>query len=229
MQILVVEDEAPIARGIKRALEQARFEVDIAEDGLDGLEQALTHEYQLIILDVMLPRMDGLQLCSELRAHRRTAPILMLTARSAVQDRIKGLEMGADDYLPKPIDLGELIARVQALLRRERIHRSRIIHVGDLEIDSQSRRVLRAGREIQLTYKEYLLLEALASQEGRVLSREVIQERIWRDEESYSNVVDVCVGQLRKKIDADQPVKLIQTVRGFGYRISNSQTEDPLP
>lgn len=226
MQILIVEDEPPIAKGIKRALEQAHFEAEIAEDGIAGLDRALSGDYQLVILDVMLPGMDGLRVCEELRDNRRTMPILMLTARGAIPDRIKGLDTGADDYLAKPFDLGELIARVQALLRRERIHRSRTIRVADLEIDSRARKVWRAGAEVHLTHKEYLLLEALASQEGRVLSRETIQERIWRDEESYSNVVDVCVGQLRKKIDAEHPVKLIETVRGFGYRVRNAPVDD---
>ena len=220
MRVLLIEDEAPLAKGIKRALEQAHFDVDLAADGTVGMEMALAGEYSLIVMDIMLPGMDGLQICEELRARRRTVLIMMLTARGGISDRIRGLETGADDYLPKPFDLEEFLARVQALVRRERVNRARKIRVLDLEIDTRTRRVLRGGREIHLTYKEYLLLEALATQEDIILTRDVIQERIWQDEESYSNVVDVCVGQLRKKIDAGFDTKLIQTVRGFGYRLS---------
>jgi DNA-binding response OmpR family regulator len=226
MRILVIEDEIALAKGLKRGLEQAHFDVDTCVDGSAGLEMALQGDYTLIVMDLMLPGMDGLRICEELRARRRTVLILMLTARGSVSDRIRGLETGADDYLPKPFDLGEFLARVQALVRRERVNRARTIRVADLEIDTRTRRVTRSGVEIQLTYKEYLLLEALAAQEGIILSRETIQERIWQDEESYSNVVDVCVGQLRKKVDAGYDAKLIQTVRGFGYRLSQPAMGD---
>jgi DNA-binding response OmpR family regulator len=226
MRVLVIEDEIALAKGLKRGLEQAHFDVDTCTDGSAGLEMALHGEYALIVMDLMLPGMDGLRICEELRSRRRTVLILMLTARGSISDRIRGLETGADDYLPKPFDLGEFLARVQALVRRERVNRSRTIRVSDLVIDTRTRRVTRNAAEIHLTYKEYLLLEALASQEGIILSRETIQERIWQDEESYSNVVDVCVGQLRKKVDAAYDVKLIQTVRGFGYRLTQPTMED---
>jgi two-component system copper resistance phosphate regulon response regulator CusR len=150
----------------------------------------------------------------------------MLTARGSVGDRVRGLETGADDYLPKPFDLAELLARVHALLRRDKIHKTRVIRVADLEIDTLAHKVTRSRREITLTHREYQLLEALAANEGRVLTREVIQERVWMDDESYSNVVDVCIGQLRKKIDADHEVKLVQTIRGTGYTLRPSTAGD---
>lgn len=219
MRILVVEDEAAIAAVIKRGLEEARFAVDVAADGETGLRAALQHDYALIVLDLMLPRRDGLSVCKELRARRRTTPILMLTARDAVPDRVRGLELGADDYLPKPFDFTEFVARVRALLRRDKIHKTTLIRIADLEIDTTTTVVRRAGEVVQLTRREYTLLEALALNEGRVLARETIQERVWRDEESYSNTVDVHIATLRKKIDAGQPVKLIHTVHGLGYTL----------
>ena len=219
MKILLIEDEAGIASLITRGLENAGYDVERVADGEAGLTQALDHTYGLLILDLMLPKRDGWQVCEELRARGRTVPILMLTARDAVDDRVRGLETGADDYLPKPFDFRELLARVQALLRRDRVHRARRIRVADLEIDTAQRRVMRAGAEIGLSHREYELLEALASHESQVLTREVIQERIWMDEDSYSNTVDVYIGMLRKKIDAGHDVKLIQTVRGTGYTL----------
>jgi two-component system copper resistance phosphate regulon response regulator CusR len=219
MRILLIEDEAPIAAVIKKGLEEARFSVDVAYDGATGLEKALEEPYALIILDLMLPRRDGWSVCDTLRARRRTTPILMLTARDAVEDRVRGLESGADDYLPKPFDFAELLARVRALLRRDRIHKARLIRVADLEIDTAAMTVKRAGREIPLTSREYALLEALAANEGRVLTRELIQETVWMDYESYSNTVDVHVRMLRKKIDAEHPVKLIHTAHGLGYML----------
>ncbi|HEX5323048.1 MAG TPA: response regulator transcription factor, partial [Capsulimonadaceae bacterium] len=169
--------------------------------------------------DVMLPGMDGFRICEELRERGVASPILMLTARDAVRDRVHGLQIGADDYLPKPFDFAELVARVQALLRRDRLHKTRQIKIADLEIDTRARRVMRGGQEVALTPREYALLEALASHEAQVLTREVIQERVWLDEESSSNTVDVYIGSLRKKIDAGHEVKLIQTVHGVGYTL----------
>lgn len=219
MKILLIEDETAIARVIRRGLEQAHYLVESASDGEQGLMMALENTYHLLILDVMLPGKDGWQICEALRARRRRLPILMLTARGSVQDRVRGLETGADDYLPKPFDFTELLARVQALLRREKMHRTRLIRVDDLEIDTGAHRVTRANKEISLSHREYMLLEALAANEGQILTRETIQERVWMDEESYSNTVDVYIGLLRKKVDADHPVKLIQTVRGLGYTL----------
>lgn len=219
MKILLVEDEPGIARLICRGLEGAGYTVETASDGARGLALARENAYGLLILDLMLPRIDGLRVCEELREDSSRVPILMLTARDATEDRVRGLDAGADDYLPKPFAFPELLARVRALLRRDKVHRTRVLRVADLVIDTAQRRVTRAGREIGLSHREYELLEALAAHEGRVLTREAIQERVWMDEESYSNTVDVYIGLLRKKIDADGAPKLIQTVRGQGYTL----------
>ena len=219
MKILLVEDDAGIAAMIAHGLQGAGYSVDRATNGTKGLELALSQTYSLLILDVMLPGMDGWRICERLRAQRERVPILMLTARDTVEDRVRGLDVGADDYLPKPFDFSELLARVRALLRRDKMHRSRVIQVADLEIDTARRRVTRAGVEIGLSRREYELLEAMAAQESRVLTRDVIMERIWMEDVSYSNTVDVYIGMLRKKIDAGHKVKLIQTVRGVGYTL----------
>jgi DNA-binding response OmpR family regulator len=228
MKVLLVEDEAGIANMIRRGMESAGYGVDIAADGVTGLTMARENLYGLIILDVMLPGRDGWSICRELRNERSRVPILMLTARDSVEDRVRGLDMGADDYLPKPFDFKELSARVRALLRRDKVHKTRVIRIADLEIDTAQRKVSRAGVEIGLSHREYELLEALAAHESQVLTREVIQERIWMDEEAYSNTVDVYIGMLRKKIDAGHAVKLIQTVRGVGYTLRLPETEETL-
>ncbi len=220
MRILVVEDDAPIAEVVSLGLRQAGYVVDVAADGRDGLAQAQSSRYGLILLDVMLPHLDGWALCERLREAGNPTPILMLTARDTVTDRVKGLETGADDYLAKPFDFRELLARVHALLRRDRVHKGRVIQAADLEIDTTLRRVSRAGREIALTPREYDLLEALAGHQGQTLTREVIQERVWLDDDSLSNTVDAYVRLLRRKIDADHAVKLIQTVHGVGYKLA---------
>ena len=219
MKILLIEDEAGIANMVRRGLTDASYVVETAADGKTGLDMAQSNAYALVILDLMLPKMDGWQVCEELRAHRNRVPVLMLTARDNVEDRVKGLDLGADDYLPKPFDFQELLARVRALIRRDRIHRSRTIRIADLEMDTAQHRVTRAGAEVKLSHREYELLEALASNEGKVLTREAIQERIWMNEECFSNTVDVYIRMLRKKIDADHVQKLIQTVHGVGYTL----------
>ena len=219
MKILLIEDEPGIARLIRRGLEDAGYAVEATANGRLGLEMAQEKSYNLLLLDLMVPGLDGWQVCESLRASGSQLPILMLTARDSVPDRVRGLDMGADDYLPKPFEFPELLARVRALLRRDRVHRSRVIQVDDLVIDTGQRRVTRADTEIGLSHREYELLEALAAHESQVLTREVIQERIWMDEDSYSNTVDVYIGMLRKKIDAGHPRKLIQTVRGLGYTL----------
>ena len=219
MRILLVEDEVPIAEVVARGLTQAGYSVEIAATGRAGLEKAETGLYALILLDIMLPGLDGWEICERLRAQKITTPILMLTARDAVSDRVRGLETGADDYLPKPFDFAELLARIRALLRRDRLHKTSVIHVGDLTIDTSLRHVARAGKEITLTPREYSLLEALAGHEGQTLTREVILERVWLDEESYSNTVDAYIHLLRRKLDAEHPVKLLHTVHGVGYRL----------
>lgn len=225
MRVLLVEDEAPIAAVIQRGLQEARYTVDLAADGTTGLQMALESTYALIVLDVMLPRMDGWKVCEALRARRIATPVLMLTARDAVEDRVRGLELGADDYLPKPFDFTELLARVRALLRRDRLNKGRVLRIADLELDTGTQRVTRGGQEVALTRREYSLLEALAANEGRVLTRDVIQNQVWSNEESYSNTVDVHVGTLRKKIDAERAVKLIHTVHGFGYTLKRPEAE----
>ena len=219
MKILLIEDEPGIARLIRRGLEAAGYSVEATADGRHGRERAGEKGYNLLLLDVMVPGMDGWQVCEALRAQGSQVPILMLTARDSVPDRVRGLDLGADDYLPKPFEFPELLARVRALLRRDRVHRARVIQVDDLVIDTGGRRVTRAGVEIGLSHREYELLEALAAHESQVLTREVIQERIWMDEDSYSNTVDVYIGMLRRKIDAGHARKLIQTVRGLGYTL----------
>src|SRR5262249_32791533 len=203
----------------------ARFSVDVETDGTTGFRKAVEQEYAVIVLDLMLPGRDGWSICEELRARRIATPILMLTARDAVGDRVRGLELGADVYLPKPFDFSELLARVRALLRRERVHKAGIIRIADLEIDTAHARVRRAGEEVTLTRREYSLLEALAANEGRVLTRETILDRVWEDAESYSNTVDVHIGTLRKKIDAGHAQKLIHTVHGTGYMLRRSEEE----
>jgi DNA-binding response OmpR family regulator len=226
MRILLIEDDAPMARVVQRGLEMAHFTVQTATDGATGLEMARSQTYRLLILDLMLPKIDGWRICQMLREDGNDVPILMLTARGSIEDRVQGLELGADDYLPKPFAFPELLARVRALLRRDKKHKTRLIRVADLEIDTAQWRVTRAGVEIKLTHREYELLEALASREGQVLTRETIQERIWMDEESYSNTVDVHIGQLRKKIDTGHDVKLIQTIRGVGYALYRPETTE---
>ena len=219
MRILLIEDETGIANLIREGLEEAKYRVDVAADGETGLRMALEETYHLILLDLMLPGRDGWSVCEELRSRRDRVPILMLTARDTVKDRVRGLDAGADDYLPKPFDFQELMARVRALLRRDKIHRTRVIRVGDLEIDTAQHRVTRAGAEIHLSHREYDLLEALAANESKVLTREAIQERIWMNEEAGYNTVNVYIGMLRKKIDANHTVKLIHTIHGVGYTL----------
>ena len=226
MRLLLIEDDAGIASMIRRGLEAANFRVDHATDGEEGLRLAQEHAYGACLLDVMLPKRDGWSVCTELRASRNPVPILMLTARDAVTDRVHGFDLGADDYLPKPFDFQELLARVRSLIRRDRMHRARVIKVADLEIDTSQHRVTRAGAPIGLSHREYDLLEALAAHESRVLTREAIQERIWMDEESSSNTVDVYIGLLRKKIDAGHAIKLIHTVRGVGYTLRVPEGEE---
>ena len=219
MKILIVEDEAAIARMLKDGLEDAGFSVDIASDGDQAVSMGRSELYRLIVLDLMLPRRDGLEVCRELRAMRTTTPILMLTARDAIGDRIKGLDMGADDYLPKPFDFHELLARARALIRRDRMHRSKMITVDDLEIDCERRRVSRAGKLLQLSPREYDLLVALATHAGSIVTREMIQDQVWDGVDMYSNSVNVYVGMLRKKVDAGHAHRLIQTVHGLGYTL----------
>lgn len=217
MRALVVEDDPVIAEQVANLLRKQNIEVDLAFDGGDGLDKILCRRYGIVVLDVMLPELDGWSVCQEARKSGIATPILMLTARDAVEDRVKGLQGGADDYLPKPFDARELIARVQALLRREAVHRSGTIQIADLTIDSTSHAVHRGDELIHLTQREFSLLEALARNEGRTLTREVILESVWDNEESLENTVNFHITSLRKKIDTPERAKLIHTVHGLGY------------
>jgi two-component system copper resistance phosphate regulon response regulator CusR len=217
MKVLVVEDEASLASAIVRILSEAGHTVNWAPDGEKGYDGARSDAFDLILLDVMLPKKNGWDIVAGLRAAKMNVPILMLTARDEVGDRVKGLNLGADDYLPKPFETSELLARVHALHRRDQIQKGSSIRIDDLTIDRQSRQVTRSGQEISLTRREYDLLEALATNQARVLSRETIQERVWGNDEGTSNTVDVFIGTLRRKIDAPFGQKLIHTVVGYGY------------
>ena len=221
MRILLVEDEARMAQAIRRGLREAAYAVDIARDGEDALYQASINDYDAVILDVMIPKRDGFEVCRELRAGGSRIPVLMLTARDAVEDRIDGLDTGADDYLTKPFEFGELLARLRALLRRGRELRPSVIEVGDLEIDTRGQRARRGGRSIELTTKEYTLLEFLARNAGRVVGREEISEHVWDDTfDPFSKLIEVYINRLRRKVDEPFGVPLIHTKRGAGYELS---------
>jgi DNA-binding response OmpR family regulator len=219
MRALLVEDDKEIALQIAATLERERMDVHITDNGEDGLDEALSRSYGLVVLDVMLPKMDGWEVCEEIRHAGITTPILMLTARDSIDDRVKGLEGGADDYLPKPFDVRELTARVRALLRRDAVHRTGRIEIDDLVIDTNAKTVDRGGIPIRLTPREYSLLVALARNEGRILTREVILEDVWNNEESLDNTVNFHITSLRRKIDVATERKLIHTVHGFGYTL----------
>ncbi len=210
-----------IGERLRKTLAKEGYVVDLASDGEAGLQQAQRESYSLIICDVMMPKRDGWSVVQKLRADRAKTPILMLTARDAVEDRVRGLDIGADDYLVKPFDFNELLARVRALLRRDKPTKSSWMTFDDLEIDSAGKTVRRNGEVLKLTPREYSLLEALVRNRGRVLSREVIIDRIWNDDESMSNTVNFHVTALRKKIDSGREKSLIETVHGFGYRIGD--------
>jgi two-component system copper resistance phosphate regulon response regulator CusR len=221
LRILVIEDDEVIGERLRKTLAKEGYVVDLASDGEAGLQQAQRESYSLIICDVMMPKRDGWSVVQKLRADRAKTPILMLTARDAVEDRVRGLDIGADDYLVKPFDFNELLARVRALLRRDKPTKSSRMTFDDLEIDSAGKTVRRNGEVLKLTPREYSLLEALVRNRGRVLSREVIIDRIWNDDESMSNTVNFHVTALRKKIDSGREKSLIETVHGFGYRIGD--------
>src|ERR1051325_11200070 len=218
MRILLVEDEPRMANVIARGLREQTYAVDVAEDGEAALYQASINDYDVIILDVLLPKRDGFEVCRELRKQGDPTPILMLTARATIDDRITGFDAGADDYLTKPFSFRELLARVRALLRRDPQIRPDAFHLDDLTIDSASHRVTRASREIELTAKEYALLEFLARRAGQLVSRSDIAAHVWDDSfDPFSNTIEVYMNRLRKKIDDEHPVKLLHTRRGEGY------------
>ncbi|HSH70614.1 MAG TPA: heavy metal response regulator transcription factor [Deferrisomatales bacterium] len=220
MRILVIEDEDKVASFIKRGLEEERYAVDVALDGDEGMALADLAPYDLIVLDLMLPGMDGFQILKRLRDDGVATPVIILTARNAVDDKIRGLDLGADDYLTKPFAFAELLARVRALLRRGQTQASPVLKIADLTLDPAARRVTRAEQRIELTAKEYALLEYLMRHHGRVLTRTMISEHVWDQTfDSYTNVIDVYVNYLRKKVDQGFEPKLIHTVRGVGYTL----------
>jgi len=222
MRILLVEDEEKVSRFIIRGLTAEGLAVDAAADGTSGLELATTYDYDLIILDLMLPGVSGTEVLRRIRARNHRVPILMLTARDAVADKVEHLEAGADDYLTKPFAFAELMARVKALLRRGSVERPSVLRVADLDLDRLSQQVKRAGRRIELTAKEYALLEYLMANSGRVLSRTMIVDHVWDQSfDGATNIVDVYVRHLRSKVDDGHDKKLIHTVRGVGYKISD--------
>jgi len=223
MRILIVEDEPRVATFLRRALVDEGYTADVASDGADGLQMAQRSEYDLIVLDWLLPKLDGLSLCRTVRQSQPRVPIIMLTAKDAVEDRISGLDAGADDYLIKPFSLGEFLARVRALLRRKDPV-GPTFKVGEIVLDPASHRVSRAGEEVKLTAREFALLEYLMRNKGRVLTRSMIAEHVWEfDFDSGTNVVDVYVNYVRNKVDADH--QFIKTVRGIGYRMDDPAQE----
>ena len=226
MRLLIVEDDRKLAEFVARGLRSERFAVDVSHDGLEGLNLATTYEYDLAILDLMLPSMSGTGILQRLRRKKPDMPILILTARDATEEKVQQFEAGADDYLTKPFDFAELLVRVKALLRRGLVNRSSVIRVADLEIDRLTLSVRRAGRRIDLTGKEYSLLEYLALNPGRVFSRTMILEHVWDQSfEGATNIVDVYVRHLRSKIDDAFDYKLIHTVRGVGYAVREPEGE----
>jgi len=220
MRILIVEDDRKLRGFIKRALKEEHYAVDAASNGEDALNLASSVDYDLVLLDLLLPQKDGIEVCRELRKLKCKVPVLMLTAMDRIIDKVKGLDSGADDYLTKPFALEELLARIRALLRRRYMSSESIIRVDDLEMDQIAHRVSRAGNDIDLTGKEYALLEYLMLNVGQILTRKMISEHVWNEGfKSFTNVIDVYIGYLRNKIDRGHERKLIQTVRGIGYRL----------
>lgn len=220
MRILVVEDEKKLASLIKKVLEKEKYAVDVAYDGQESLDYALTYPYDVIILDILLPKKDGLEVIRELRSKKILTPVLMLTAKDAVEDKILGLDLGADDYLTKPFDFGELLARIRALVRRETADKPSVLQAADLSLDPRTYTAKRAGKIIRLTSREYSLLEFLLRRKNQVLTRDMIIDHVWDSTfESMTNIVDVYIRYLRRKMDTGFSPKLIHTIRGIGYML----------
>ncbi len=227
MRVLLVEDEHRIAQFIRQGLSEAGYAVDVVDEGKMGLEYALAADYDAILLDLLLPGRDGLSVLRQIRAEGKKTPVLLLTARDAVEDRVKGLDLGADDYLTKPFAFPELLARLRALLRRPPLQLETVLRIGDLELDTVRREVRRAGRLIELSPREFMLLHYLMRHPQQVLTRTQIGDHLWNlDFVSESNVVDVYIGYLRRKIDRGFAHPLIHTIRGVGYRLSAEEGND---
>jgi two-component system copper resistance phosphate regulon response regulator CusR len=227
MRILIVEDERVAAEVLAKGLREHAFAVDVAADGASAAERAATNDYDLIILDLMLPRINGLDLCRRLRAEGLSIPILMLTARGGPDQRVQGLDAGADDYLPKPYHFPELLARVRALLRRGPALTPSVLSFHDLTVDTRARRVQRGNRVIALTTKEYALLEYLVRRQGDVVGRADIAEHVWDDSfDPMSNLIEVYIQRLRRKVDDGERVRLIHTTRGAGYSLDVSDSQN---
>jgi len=224
MRILIIEDEKKVANFIKKGLEEEHYAVDTTYDGEAGLFMAEANEYDLIVLDLMIPKIDGLEVLKRIRGNKMNVPVLVLTAKATVEDIVKGLDTGCDDYLTKPFEFVEFLARIRALLRREKIEKEPILKVADLTLSLVTHKVVRRGKEIELTSKEYALLEYFMRNPEKVLTRTMISEHVWDYHfDSLTNVVDVYVNYLRKKIDKDFEPKLIHTIRGVGYVLSTTR------
>ncbi len=220
MRLLIVEDDKKVCAFLERGLREENYAVDVCRNGADALYLAQLNPYDVVILDIMLPGKDGFSVCRDMRENNILVPIIMLTAKDDLDDKITGLTVGADDYLTKPFSFEELLARIRALLRRSQDYKTKVLRVADLEMDPLSRIVTRAGKKISLTGKEYALLEYLLRNRGRVLSQSMIIEHVWNmDYEGASNVVNVYINHLRQKIDRGALVPLIKTIRGHGYQI----------
>ena len=221
MRILVIEDEKKVASFIKKGLEEEHYAVDIAYDGETGLYMADVNEYDLVVLDLMIPKIDGLEVLKRIRSNKNNVPILVLTARDTVEDIVKGLDSGCDDYLTKPFNFIVFLARIRALLRREKIEKEPLLKIADLTLSPVTHKVTRRGKDIDLTSKEYALLEYFMRNPEKVLTRTMISEHVWDYHfDSLTNVIDVYVNYLRRKIDKDFEPKLIHTIRGVGYILS---------
>ena len=222
MRILLVEDDSRVASFIKRGLREETYAVDIAKDGEEAIYMAQSNEYDLIILDLLLPKKSGLEVLKTLRSEKIATPTLMLTAKDEVEDRVKGLDAGADDYLTKPFGFDELLARIRALLRRRGDMVPTLLKVGDLELDTLRHKARRGGKELELTSREYALLEYLMRHADRVVTRTMLAEHVWeQDFDPLSNVIDVHIARLRRKIDAGFKKKYLQTIRGTGYTLKD--------
>lgn len=221
MRLLIVEDDKKVGAFLERGLREENYAVDVCRNGADALYLVQLNSYDVVILDIMLPGKDGFSVCREMRENDILVPIIMLTAKDTLEDKITGLTEGADDYLTKPFSFEELLARIRALLRRSQDYKTKVLRVADLEMDPLRRIVTRAGKKITLTGKEYALLEYLMRNQGRVLSQSMIIEHVWNmDYEGASNVVNVYINHLRQKVDKGAQIQLIKTIRGHGYQIN---------